>query len=835
MKKGQTNILIPIMIAIVIVITLTVIIKAITMLNKENIDSSFFDFEIELRNAVNNVKNSREKTTDISAFFPPDITALYIFDQSKSYEALSFQESPFLNDEFRDVKENVFLMKGIEIIHSFKLNELDINSPHYVCVKNMNNKAELRFIGTDNGADINVKELDMDCTVPAFVREIVTELNGSLDQDKFDEELREYSEALRKIAPTEIEREFSYNPYEDKTTIKLRFRTEASLNSFRYFEYIPKCLSLEFSSFRQEPHGNERRVKVDPIIMWHFSHLNAGDEISTNYSNERKLSEICQKMTSSFGIGRGEVFTPLGHVTGIPFLISTGLEGGEISPYVDYDKDGRINALDEYPDDRDDDSFPDSWEREHNFDLEDADSPGANQDNDGDGLPNNREYDFGTDPKDEDSDDDGASDYVEVQWYTNALNPDTDGDGMPDGWEILFGLDPLNDDSAQDGDNDYLSNIDEYGYGTDPTDEDSDDDYLLDGIEVVLGLSPVEPDSDGDTVIDGLDAFPLNENEQEDTDNDGAGNNIDPDDDNDGIPDEDDLEPTCNQYTCIGCDPGNCPEGCERHSITPTSSQLFRQFRVDEAICAPRGIIRELGEGDPTELITCSQHNIPAQSITAEVDPYTYKIQQCENDQTCQWCFDYWGGSCVPASYGCGYGSCRTYGLTDGSERTECYDRSQHKPSECINTANKVKIFECRQDSCTQTESIDCPGGCNNGACVEQDCNSLSREGCIENINCYYYYQEEENGGACYDITQEPPCMLDAASPSKNSCCTTIDSQNNKDYCPYTWGCYRDSEDENQCKYCPGDNCDSCFIEISCTAIEGCLWGEWSNECTTGG
>ncbi|HDN68949.1 MAG TPA: hypothetical protein ENG26_00035 [Gammaproteobacteria bacterium] len=78
---------------------------------------------------------------------------------------------------------------------------------------------------------------------------------------------------------------------------------------------------------------------------------------------------------------------------------------------------------------------------------------------DGDGLSDNLEMFIGTDPLDIDSDDDGLTDYQEVDWDgdagtysavldTNPLNPDTDGDLIKDGTEVLAGYDPLNDMSV---------------------------------------------------------------------------------------------------------------------------------------------------------------------------------------------------------------------------------------------------------------------------------------------------------------------------------------------------------------------------------------------------
>jgi len=63
-----------------------------------------------------------------------------------------------------------------------------------------------------------------------------------------------------------------------------------------------------------------------------------------------------------------------------------------------------------------------------------------------------------------DSDHDGLSDEDEIRYGTDPYNPDTDGDGLSDGWEVMHGTDPLKADTDGDG----MSDWDEMRYGKDP-------------------------------------------------------------------------------------------------------------------------------------------------------------------------------------------------------------------------------------------------------------------------------------------------------------------------------------------------------------------------------
>lgn len=122
-------------------------------------------------------------------------------------------------------------------------------------------------------------------------------------------------------------------------------------------------------------------------------------------------------------------------------------------------------------------------------------------DKDNDGLSNTAEASLGTNPLDEDSDDDGLSDGDEVlKYHTDPSRLDTDRDGSYDGEEIAAETKPLDPDSDDDG----LEDGFEASLATNPLDLDTDDDGAWDGEEVIAGTEADIADTDGDGASDGL-------------------------------------------------------------------------------------------------------------------------------------------------------------------------------------------------------------------------------------------------------------------------------------------------------------------------------------------
>lgn len=112
------------------------------------------------------------------------------------------------------------------------------------------------------------------------------------------------------------------------------------------------------------------------------------------------------------------------------------------------------------------------------------------KDTDGDGLSDELEAVFGTDPEKADTDGDGLNDYLEVKMGLNPKAVDSDDNGISD-WD-------------EDTDKDGLTNGEEIKYGTNPTIQDTDEDGINDFDEInKFKTSSVKADTDGDGVCDG--------------------------------------------------------------------------------------------------------------------------------------------------------------------------------------------------------------------------------------------------------------------------------------------------------------------------------------------
>lgn len=180
--------------------------------------------------------------------------------------------------------------------------------------------------------------------------------------------------------------------------------------------------------------------------------------------------------------------------------------------------------------DSDGDGMPNRWERSHGLNPRSATD--AKRDLDTDRLTNLVEYRMGSEPDDEDSDNDGHDDGDEVKdgkASTDVHDADTDDDGLKDGDE--------------DADKDGVDNEDEDDAREScrKDDDDNDADHVDDEDENELGLSRRDSDGDDDGVLDGDEDADKDGEANEDED-DALEDRCDGDFDGDGESDEDDED-----------------------------------------------------------------------------------------------------------------------------------------------------------------------------------------------------------------------------------------------------------------------------------------------------
>ncbi len=113
----------------------------------------------------------------------------------------------------------------------------------------------------------------------------------------------------------------------------------------------------------------------------------------------------------------------------------------------------------------------------------DSNSDGCIDDSDGDGVYDNSDLCPTVDATGYDTNSDGCIDAVTV-----PTDDDTDDDGLTNEQETYYGTDPNKYDTDDDGLSDYEEVI---TFGTDPNDSDTDNDGISDGTEVDNGTDPL--------------------------------------------------------------------------------------------------------------------------------------------------------------------------------------------------------------------------------------------------------------------------------------------------------------------------------------------------------
>ncbi|GAG88079.1 unnamed protein product, partial [marine sediment metagenome] len=124
----------------------------------------------------------------------------------------------------------------------------------------------------------------------------------------------------------------------------------------------------------------------------------------------------------------------------------------------------------------------------------------GHMDSDSDYMDDQTEVFYGTNPQNDDTDNDMLEDWDEINnYHTDPTDDDSDDDGLTDYEEVIT---YLSDSWVDDTDEDGLSDYDEAKtHFTDPTNYDSDGDGYSDYVEVIHGTDPLDPNDHPPTTI----------------------------------------------------------------------------------------------------------------------------------------------------------------------------------------------------------------------------------------------------------------------------------------------------------------------------------------------
>jgi len=233
---------------------------------------------------------------------PCKVDKIMFVDIDRDVSFSPLLDYPIMHDSITSgVKENIFFLRGGEIVDSVYADNVYLENPYYNCFQVRSSKIEATFEG--HGKDTKVYKLDSryDCTysIPNPIELDTEDLTDILEeiQEEWDDEINE-----SRVDACILEREFTELDGETRITI-----TNQNCN-VSFFESIPKCAirylqeAINNGEINLSGIGFYVNITDDPLIMWSFT----PDETEKFYEIKEDIKENCKRQFVSVAINTTE-------------------------------------------------------------------------------------------------------------------------------------------------------------------------------------------------------------------------------------------------------------------------------------------------------------------------------------------------------------------------------------------------------------------------------------------------------------------------------------------------------------------------------------------------
>jgi hypothetical protein len=136
-----------------------------------------------------------------------------------------------------------------------------------------------------------------------------------------------------------------------KTRIDIIVKPDKDLYNVRYIEEIPKCavelirkgiINITLLKFKNP---DFEIIDEDPLLMWQFDILEAGEELDLSYEINRELVEDCIKQMKQTGLLLGQIKIPEEPVLAVPKKGVTGAASTLFTSFGELIDDNPVSAI----------------------------------------------------------------------------------------------------------------------------------------------------------------------------------------------------------------------------------------------------------------------------------------------------------------------------------------------------------------------------------------------------------------------------------------------------------------------------------------------------------